>query len=275
MIAPWREWSIRGREDALAYAREKGIAVDASPEELYSRDGNLWHLSHEGGPLEDPDLEPPADLFMLTTAPERAPDEPEYVTLEFEAGDPVGVNGERLDAVELVTRLNAIAGRHGIGRADIVEDRLVGMKSRGVYETPGGTLLFTALRELEMLVLDRRALKLKDRVAAEYADLVYDGRWWSSERTALDALVDSLMEPVTGTVRLKLYRGSAAIAGRASPNTLYEEGLASFGAGGAFDHADAAGFMRLFGLSTRVAAVRDGRNGGGSPTRGSADVVNL
>jgi argininosuccinate synthase len=258
VIAPWREWSIESREDALLYAAERGIPVDASPEEIYSRDGNLWHLSHEGGPLEDPDFEPPDDLFQLTTAPERAPDLPEYVTIEFEGGYPVAVNGEPLGPVEMVERLNALAGAHGVGRADIVEDRLVGMKSRGVYETPGGTLLFTALRELESLVLDRRSLALKDGLAGRYADLVYEGRWWSGERVALDALVDSLLESATGSVRLKLYKGSLAIAGRRSPHSLYEPGLAGFGASEAFDHADATGFVRLFGLPTRVAALRDG-----------------
>lgn len=257
VVAPWREWSIQGREDALAYAAQRRVPVDATPEKIYSRDGNLWHLSHEGGPLEDPNYEVPDDLFQITTSPERAPDVPEYVTIGFERGFPVAVNGERLSAVELVTLLNAVAGAHGVGRADIVEDRMVGMKSRGVYETPGGTLLFTALRELESLVLDRRSLALKDSIAAGYADLVYEGRWWSSEREALDAMVGSLLEPATGSVRLKLYKGSAAIAGRSSPNTLYESGLASFGAGDAFDHGDAAGFIKLFGLPGRVAALRD------------------
>lgn len=257
VIAPWREWSIESREDALLYAAERGIPVDASPDKIYSRDGNLWHMSHEGGPLEDPDFEPPADLFMMTTAPEEASDTPEYVTIEFEGGYPVGVNGELLDPLALVMKLNAIAGAHGVGRADVVEDRLVGMKSRGVYETPGGTLLFTALRELESLVLGRRSLGLKDGFASRYADLVYEGRWWSAEREAMDAMIDSLLAPATGTVRLKLYKGSLSVAGRRSANTLYETGLASFGASESYDHADAAGFIKLFGLPTRVAATRD------------------
>ena len=256
VIAPWREWSIRSREDALAFAAARGIRVDASTEKIYSRDGNLWHLSHEGGPLEDPDFEAPDDLFMLTVAPERAPAEPEYVTIEFESGYPVCVNGDDLSPVRLVARLNAIAGAHGVGRADIVEDRLVGMKSRGVYETPGGTLLFTALRELESLVLDRRALALKDELAARYADLVYDGRWWSTERQAMDSMVDELLRPATGAVRLKLYRGSVTVAGRRSPNSLYRPDLGGFGESAAYDHADAAGFVRLFGLPIRIAASR-------------------
>jgi argininosuccinate synthase len=257
VIAPWREWSIRSREDALLYAAEHGVPVDAAPEKIYSRDGNLWHLSHEGGRLEDPDFEPPDDLFQMTVAPERAPDRAEYVTIGFEEGFPVAVDGEPLGPVALLEALNDIAGAHGVGRADIVEDRLVGMKSRGVYETPGGTLLFNALRELESLVLDRRSMALKDSVAARYADLVYEGRWWTAERAAMDRMVDALLAPATGTVRLKLYKGSATIAGRRSPNTLYEPGLASFGASESFDHADSAGFVRLFALPTRVESLRD------------------
>ena len=264
VIAPWREWSIRSREDALLYALERGIPVDATPEKLYSRDGNLWHLSHEGGPLEDPDFEPPEDLFQLTAAPESAPDEPEYVTVEFSEGYPVGVDGEPLAPVELVERLNALGGAHGVGRADIVEDRLVGMKSRGVYETPGGTLLYTALQELESLVLDRRSLRLKDDLASRYADLVYEGRWWSAEREGIDALVDKLLEPVSGSVRLKLYKGSVRIAGRKSPNTLYETSLASFDDGEALEHSKATGFVQLLGLPTRVVARRDAAAGNGA-----------
>lgn len=257
VIAPWREWSIKSREEALAYAAARGIPVDASVEKITSRDRNLWHLSHEGGPLEDPDVEPPADLFLLTTAPEKAPEEAAYLTLGFEAGVPVSVNGARFQASELLHTLNVIGGAYGIGRADLVEDRVVGMKSRGVYETPGGTLLFTALRELESLVLDRRSLSLKDELAARYADLVYEGRWWTPEREALDALVDRLLEPVTGEARLKLYKGSLTIAGRRSPNSLYDSGLATFGASESYDHADAAGFIKLFGLPVRVTAMRD------------------
>lgn len=262
VVAPWREWSIRSREDALAYAADRGIPVEATRAKIYSRDANLWHVSHEGGPLEDPDFEPPEDLYRITTAPERAPDVAQYVTIEFESGFPTGVDGEALDAVEIVETLNAIAGSHGVGRADLVEDRLVGMKSRGVYETPAGTLLYTALRELESLVLDRQSLDLKNSLASRYGDLVYDGRWWSAEREALDRMVDTLLEPATGSVRLKLYKGSVTIAGRKSPNTLYETGLASFGADDSYRHADAAGFVRLFGLPTRVAALRNGGDQG-------------
>lgn len=272
VVVPWREWSIESREDALAYAAQRGVPVEATLERIYSRDGNLWHRSHEGGPLEDPAFEAPQDVYQLTTAPELAPEEPGYVTIEYQSGHPIALNGERMAPVELVSTLNLIGGLHGVGRADIVEDRLVGMKSRGIYETPGGTLLFTALRELESLVLDRRSLALKDDLATRYADLVYEGRWWSPERTAMDATVDALLEPATGTVRLKLYKGSAYIAGRWSPNTLYEPGLASFGASETFDHADATGFVRLFGLPTRVAAARD--SGGGKTALKRIEHVN-
>ncbi len=259
VIAPWREWSIRSREEAIAYARERGIPIDASPQKIYSRDRNLWHCSHEGGPLEDPDFEAPEDVFQLTTAPERAPDAPAYLRLGFEEGVPVSIQGQRFPPVQLLSALNALGGAYGIGRADVVEDRLVGMKSRGVYETPGGTILFAALRELETLTLDRRSLALKDGLAARYADLVYEGRWWSPEREAMDALVDRLMGRVTGEVRLKLYKGSLGIAGRKSFCSLYDAGLATFGAGAEYDHADAAGFIKLFGLPTRVAAHGGGR----------------
>jgi argininosuccinate synthase len=253
VIAPWREWEIHSREDALDYAASRGIQVTASREKIYSRDRNLWHISHEGGPLEDPDFEPPADLFLLTNGPENAPEEPVYLEIGFEEGYPTRIDGRHLGPVELIEVLNAIAGEHGIGRADLLEDRVVGMKSRGVYETPGGTLLYTAHRELEQLVLDRQTLALKDLLAHRYADLVYEGRWWSGEREALDALVDRTQERVTGTIRLKLYRGNVIIAGRRSERALYDEALSSFGASD-YDHADAAGFIRLFSLPTRVAA---------------------
>jgi argininosuccinate synthase len=254
IIAPWREWNIRSREDAIAYAAARGIAVVATKEKIYSRDRNLWHISHEGGPLEDPAFEPPNDLFMLTRSPEDAPNKPIYVEIGFESGNPVSVDGHPMSPVELVSTLNKLGGEHAIGRADIVEDRLVGMKSRGVYETPGGTLLYTALRELEQLVLDRRALALKDDIAQRYADLVYEGRWWNTEREALDALVDRMQQRVTGSVRLKLYKGNVIIAGRRSVYSIYNEGLVSFGEGSDYDHADAGGFIKLFSLPTRAEA---------------------
>ncbi len=211
IIAPWREWDIRSREDAIAYAESHRIPITATKEKIYSRDRNIWHMSHEGGVLEQPAAAPPADLFMLTTAPENAPDEAEEVTIGFVNGTPVAVNGAELDGVDLLTALNTIGSRHGIGRIDLVEDRLVGMKSRGVYETPGGTLLYSAHSELEQLVLDRRTLVAKDLIAPRYADLVYEGRWWTTEREAYDAFVNITQERVTGSVTLKLFKGTASV----------------------------------------------------------------
>ncbi len=256
VIAPWREWEIRSREDALDYAALHGVAVAATREKIYSRDRNLWHVSHEGGPLEDPDFEPEEEMFLLTRSPEDAPNRPEYLTIAFEAGYPVAMDGEPLAPMTLLERLNEIGGLHGVGRIDLVEDRLVGMKSRGIYETPGGTLLYAAHSELEQLVLDRRTLALKDLIAPRYADLVYEGRWWTLEREAMDALVDRTQERVTGEVRLKLYKGSFSIAGRTSPFSLYDERFVTFGEDDVYDHADAAGFIRLYGLPMRVAALR-------------------
>ena len=259
VIAPWREWDIRSREDAFAYARAHGIPLKGVDEtKLYSRDENLWHISHEGGPLEDPAFEPEESMYLWTTAPENAPDTPEYVEIAFEAGTPVAVDGEVLGAVELLTTLNEIGARHGIGRADLVEDRLVGMKSRGVYETPGGTLLYLALKELEAIALDRRSMSLKDQIAHRYADLVYEGRWWTPEREAMDAMAKVLTRDATGTVKLKLYKGSSTVASRTSPRSLYREDLATFGEAASYDHADAGGFIKLFGLPLRAAAGRDG-----------------
>ncbi len=261
VIAPWREWEIHSREQAIDYAAARGIEVAATKEKIFSRDRNLWHVSHEGGPLEDPWYEPQEDLFLVTSSPESAPDRPLYVEIGFEQGYPASVDGESLGPLALLEVLNGVAGEHGVGRADVVEDRLVGMKSRGIYETPGGTLLYTAHRELEQLVLDRRTLALKDDLASRYADLVYEGRWWSTEREALDALVDRTQEQVNGVVRLKLYKGSVTVAGRRSATSLYDRALASFGDEGAYDHADAAGFIRLFSLPTRVEARRRGAAG--------------
>ena len=254
VVAPWREWSFRGREDLIAYLKAKGIPTQATAEKPYSRDRNLWHVSHEGGILEDPGAAPPDDLFLLTRDPVDAPDAPEEVAIGFEEGTPVAVDGIPLGPVELVTRLNEIAGVHGVGRADVVEDRLVGMKSRGIYETPGGTLLRAAHRELEQLVLDRRTLALKDQLASRYADLVYEGRWWTTERLALDALVTVTQRRVTGSVRLRLYKGAVTVLGRESPFSLYSEAYATFGADDTYRQADAAGFIRLFGLPVRIAA---------------------
>jgi argininosuccinate synthase len=257
VIAPWRMWDIRSREDALAYAAEKGVPVAATTTKIYSRDRNIWHISHEGGVLEDPNSVPPKDLFMLTTDPADAPDKAEDVTIGFERGTPVSVNGRRLGPVALLEALNAIGGKHGIGRADIVEDRLVGMKSRGVYETPGGTLLYTAHSELEQLVLDRRTLAAKDLIAPRYADLVYEGRWWTTEREAYDAFVDATQSRVTGSVTLRCRKGTVTIAGRSSDQALYDERFVTFGEDDVYQQSDAAGFIRLYGLASRVRALKE------------------
>ncbi|HET7551194.1 MAG TPA: argininosuccinate synthase [Gemmatimonadaceae bacterium] len=257
VIAPWREWDIRSREDAIEYAEAHGIPVSATKAKIYSRDRNIWHISHEGGILEDPASVPPDDLFMLSTNPAEAPDTPEDVTIGFVKGTPVSVDGTRMDAVEILTALNEIGGRHGVGRIDLVEDRLVGMKSRGVYETPGGTLLYTAHSELEQLVLDRRTLAAKDVIAPRYADLVYEGRWWTTEREAYDAFVNATQETVTGSITLRLFKGTANIAGRASEHALYDERFVTFGEDDVYEQADAAGFIRLYGLSQRVRALKN------------------
>ncbi len=269
VIAPWREWSLRSREDAIEYAAAHNIPVPVTKEKPYSMDRNLWHISYEGGILEDPWFEPPAGMFRWTVAPEDAPHEAEYVEIGFEAGYPVSVNGKRLGPVALLERLNAIGARHGIGRVDIVENRLVGMKSRGVYETPGGTLLHAAHRELEHLTLDRETMHFKEGVAVRYAELVYYGQWFTPLRAALDAFVDSTQQRVTGTVRLKVYKGQVTVAGRRSPYSLYDQELATFGADSVYKQSDAAGFISLFGLPVTVQArlerqlAHEGQGAGG------------
>jgi len=257
VIAPWREWEFRSREDLIAYVKAKGVPVQATAEKPYSTDRNLWHCSHEGGILEDPSQEAPEHIFLMTSDPTTAPDKPVVVSIGFEDGNPVSVDATPLGPVKLLETLNEIAGEHGVGRADVVEDRIVGMKSRGVYETPGGTVLYAAHRELEQLVLDRATLRLKDELALRYADLVYDGRWWTSEREALDAAVSSTQKRVTGTVRLKLFKGNVSVAGRESPFALYQPSYATFGKDNVYDQKDAAGFIRLYGLATRIAAGLD------------------
>src|SRR6266705_731051 len=254
VIAPWREWEFQGREDLIAYVQAKGIPVQATVEKPYSTDRNVWHCSHEGGILEDPAQEAPEHIFVMTSSPLEAPDRPVTVEIGFEEGTPVSVDRVPLGPVELLETLNETAGQHGVGRADVVEDRLVGMKSRGVYETPGGTLLHAAHRELEQLVLDRRTLRLKDQLALQYADLVYDGRWWTPEREALDAAIAATQRPVTGWVRLKLYKGGVTVTGRESPHALYQPSYATFGKDNVYDQRDAAGFIRLNGLASRIAA---------------------
>jgi argininosuccinate synthase len=250
VVAPWREWDIVSREDAIDYASARNIPVPVTKKDPYSRDRNLWHLSHEGGPLEDPSFEPEASMFKLSVDPMDAPDTPEKVTIEFESGVPVAVNGVQLSPAKLVQTLNEIGGRHGVGRADIVENRLIGIKSRGVYETPGGTLLVNALKALESIVLDRDSAHEKERIATRYAELVYNGQWFAPLREAYDAFVNVLSENTTGSVTLKLYKGNATVVGRKSPHSLYQQNLASFDMTG-YDVTDSAGFIRLFGLQLR------------------------
>jgi len=250
IVAPWREWDIVSREDAIDYAAARGIPVPVTKKDPYSRDRNLWHLSHEGGPLEDPSFEPEESMFRLTVDPTEAPDVPERITISFESGIPVAVNDEELSPAALIAVLNEIGGTHGVGRADLVENRLIGIKSRGVYETPGGTLLVTALKALESITLDRDSSHEKERIATRYAELVYNGQWFSPLREAFDAFVNVLTEPVTGTVALKLFKGGVQVAGRTSPYSLYSQNLASFDMTG-YDAQDSAGFIRLFGLPLR------------------------
>ena len=257
VIAPWREWDIRSREDALAYAAAHSIPVAATERSIYSRDGNIWHLSHEGGILEDPWREPEEEMFQLTVAPEAAPDEPFYLEIDFKEGVPKRIDGVACGPVELLTRLNELGGAHGVGRADLVENRLVGVKSRGVYETPGGTILYTAHRALESICLDRETLHYKDVVAQRYAELVYYGQWFTPLREALDAFVRQTQQTVTGTVRVKLYKGSCTVVGRKSPYSLYREDYATFGEEDVYDQADAEGFINLFGLPLKVKALLD------------------
>jgi argininosuccinate synthase len=257
VIAPWREWDIRSREDALKYAAEHNVPVAATEKSIYSRDRNIWHLSHEGGLLEDPWNEPEEGMYVLTMAPEEAPDEPQYIEIDFREGVPKRIDGVAYGAVELVTKLNEIGGRHGVGRCDLVENRLVGMKSRGVYETPGGTILYIAHRELESICLDRETLHYKDLVAQRYAELVYYGQWFTPLREALDAFVAKTQETVTGTVRLKLYKGNCTVVSRKSPYSLYREDYASFGQMDVYDQQDAEGFINLFGLPLKVKALID------------------
>ena len=254
VIAPWREWDFKSREDLIAYVKQQGIPVVATAEKPYSTDRNLWHCSHEGGILEDPSQEAPEHIFLMTKSPLAAPNQPVIVEVGFDEGNPVSVDHVPLGPVELLETLNEVAGEHGVGRADVVEDRLVGMKSRGVYETPGGTVLYAAHRELEQLVLDRRTLRLKDEIALRYADLVYDGRWWTPERDALDALVTATQKHVTGSVRLKLYKGGITVAGRESPFALYQPSYATFGKDNVYNQKDAEGFIRLYGLAIRIGA---------------------
>lgn len=255
VIAPWREWDIRSREDALAYAAEFNVPVANTEKDIYSRDRNIFHLSHEGGLLEDPWNEPEPGMFQLSVDPENAPDEPVYVEIGFEKGNPISLNGEKVSSVDLFVQLNELAGKHAIGRVDIVENRLVGMKSHGVYETPAGTVIHKAHQALESICLDKYTMHFKDFIAVKYAELVYNGQWYTQLREAMDAFVTVTQENMTGTVRLKLYKGNIIIAGRKSPFSLYREDYASFGEEDVYDQQDAEGFIHLFGLPLKVEAM--------------------
>jgi argininosuccinate synthase len=254
VIAPWRQWDIVSREDALAYAAQHNVPVTASAKKIYSRDRNLWHISHEGGPLEDPANAAPEEIWMTTTSPAKAPDVAGEVTIGFEKGTPVSVNGERMPGVQVVETLNRIGGEHGIGRVDLVENRFVGMKSRGCYETPGGTLITTAHRELESLTLDRNTLHYKQKLALDYAELVYCGFWFTPLRHALDAFFDVTSESTTGEVTLRMLKGNLEPVSRKSPYSLYSLSIGSFTMGADYDQKDALGFINLIGLPIKIRA---------------------
>jgi argininosuccinate synthase len=272
VIAPWREWDIRSREDAVAYAKEHRITLpDTTGKSLYSRDRNLWHLSHEGGPLENLANAPEDDLFQLTASPEQAPDAPETVEIGFDKGTPVALNGRKLGGAKLIEALNAIGGRNAVGRVDLVENRLVGMKSRGVYETPGGTILVAAHRELESITLDRETQHYKESAAQRYAELVYFGQWFTPLREDLQAYIDRTQEHVTGSITLKLYKGNLIVQKRSSPHSLYREEFATFGHSQVYDHSDAAGFIHLFGLPLKVRALLE-EGGKGIPPVQAGEV---
>ncbi|MCF7838667.1 MAG: argininosuccinate synthase [Candidatus Marinimicrobia bacterium] len=258
IIAPWREWAFKGRADLIAYARAHDIPVPVTAAKPYSMDRNLLHISFEGGVLEDPWQAPPEDMFVLSVNPEQAPDQPEEVTIDFAGGDAVAVNGEALEPLEIMRTLNRLGGRHGVGRVDLVENRYVGMKSRGVYETPGGTLLHRAREAVEQITLDREVLRLRATLVPEYARCVYNGFWFSPERTLLQAALDEAAAPVTGTARLKLYKGQAVVTGRRAPKSLYDPTLASFEKEEVYNQADATGFIKLNALRLRVRARAQG-----------------
>ncbi len=259
IVAPWRDpqWHIRSREDALKFAADHNVPVTSTIKSIYSRDRNLWHLSHEGGGLEDPWHEPDEEMFVLTDNPIDAPNEPEYVEIYFEQGIPKRINGTAMGPISIMSTLNRIGAKHGVGRSDIVENRLVGMKSRGVYETPGGTILYRAHEGLEQLCLDKQTMQYKQMIALKYAELVYNGLWFTPLREALDAFVDVTQQRVTGDVRLRLFKGSITLVGRKSPYSLYREDYATFGEEDVYNQKDAEGFIKLFGLPLKVAAMLD------------------
>ncbi|MBX3364165.1 MAG: argininosuccinate synthase [Phycisphaeraceae bacterium] len=255
VIAPWREWSLRGREDLINYLKQRNIPTNASATKAYSRDKNLWHVSHEGGGIEDPWNPPPDDAWMMTVSPEKAPDAPRDVLIDIEGGRPVAVDGKRMPGEALVEHLNTVAGEHGVGRIDLVENRVVGMKSRGLYETPGGAVLFEAIRGLEELVLDRQTLRLREELALQVADLIYEGKWYTPKREALMAAVDAIARPLHGQVVVRLFKGAATAVRRRSPNSLYSEDYATFSKDEVYNQKDATGFIRLFTLPERIRAL--------------------
>ncbi len=260
VIAPWREWDLNSRTALMDFARRHDIPVPVTAERPYSTDRNLFHISYEGGILEDPWAEPPDKMFLLTQSPESAPDIPVYVEIDFEAGNPVAVDGDHIAPVPLLTRLNRVGGEHGIGRVDLVENRFVGMKSRGVYETPGGTILTVARRALESLTLDREVLHLRDSLVPRYAEMIYYGFWFSPERQALQTFMDECQRDVSGTVRLKLYKGNVTVAGRRSPRSLYRTDFATFEADTVYRQRDAEGFINLNALRLKIRSLRDRRS---------------
>jgi argininosuccinate synthase len=255
VIAPWREWDLISREDCIEYAAKHNVPISASTTKIYSRDRNIWHISHEGGELEDPANAAPDHIWMLTTSPKDAPDKPEEVTVGFEKGIPVSVNGAKLNPVTLLEELNTIGARHGIGRVDLVENRFVGMKSRGCYETPGGTILMAAIRELESLTLDKSTLHYKQKLALDYAELVYNGLWFTPLRESLDAFFESISQTTTGEITMRLYKGNLDPVCRKSPYSLYSLAIASFTMGADYDQKDARGFINLIGLPIQVRAL--------------------
>lgn len=255
IIAPWRIWDIKSREDAIDYANANGIEVPVTKEKIYSRDKNIWHTSHEGGDLEDLKNEHKQDMYLMITPPEKAKDEVSYVEIYFEKGVPKKIDGKELNSVEIVKALNKLGAENGIGVIDLLENRLVGMKSRGVYETPGGTILYEAHKELEYLTIDKETFHFKQSISQKYGELVYNGLWFTKLKDSLDAFIDETQENVTGTVKLKLYKGNIMVAGMESPHALYDEGISSFGASDLYDHKDAEGFIKLFGLPSKINAM--------------------
>ena len=272
IIAPWRTWRLKSREDEMRYLARRKLPVPMKKKNSYSRDDNLWHISHEGLELEDPATEPLfKKMLCMTVTPEKAPNKPEYVEIDFEQGIPVAVNGKKMDGVALINQLNKIGGAHGVGITDLVENRVVGMKSRGVYETPGGSILYFAHQELEHICLDRQTYAFKQQAAQKMGELIYGGLWFTPLREAIAAFVDSTQKTVSGTVRLKLYKGSISAAGVSSPHSLYNASIASFTTGELYNHADAKGFIRLYGLPVLVRALMEKDKKGGGKAAASAD----